>query len=86
MLFREGKLPPEFSAQNYGSMKVGEKTILHSSMSTLTLEVHGKDLFDKLKDSILFSYDILPLVANVAEVGESIVVKDWRAIPKRAKT
>ena len=77
MLFREGKLPPEFTAQNYGSIEVGEKTIIHSSISTLTLEVHGKDLFDKLKDSILFSYDILPIVANIAENGEGIVADRW---------
>ena len=77
VLFKEGKLPPDFSAQNYGSMKVGEKTIIHSSISSLTLEVHGKDLFDKLKDTILFSYDITPIIVNVAEVGESVVVNRW---------
>ena len=77
VLFREAKLPPDFSAQNYGSMKVGEKTVLHSSISNLTLEVHGKDLFEKLKDSILFSYDVLPVVANVAEVGESVFANRW---------
>lgn len=77
VLFKEGKLPPEFSAQNYGSMKVGEKATLHSSIKGLTVEIHGKELFDKLRDSILISYDIVPIAVAVPEAPEGVVVNRW---------
>ena len=76
-MFKEGKLPPEFGAQNYGSMKVGEKATLHASIKGLTVEIHGKELFDKLRDSILISYDIVPITVAVAEVTEGVVVNRW---------
>ena len=70
-------MPLEFGAQNYRSMKVAEKTMLHTAVVALTQEIHGKDLFDKLKDTILFSYDIAPTVAIITEGGESTVVYQW---------
>ena len=77
VMFKEGKLPPEFGAQNYGSMKVGEKATLHASIKGLTVEIHGKELFDKLRDSILISYDIVPITVAVTEVTEGVVVNRW---------
>lgn len=77
VMSREGKLPPEFNAQNYGSMKVGEKATLHASIKALTVDIHGKELFEKLRDSILMSYDIAPIAVAVAEVTEGVVVNRW---------
>ena len=77
MIFKEGKLPPEFGSQNYGSMKVREKAVLHTLMGGLTLEIHGKDLFEKLKDSILVSYDITPIIASATEATVGVVVNRW---------
>lgn len=77
VMFKEGKLPPEFGSQNYGSVKVGEKAVLHTSMRGLTLEIHGKDFFEKLKDSILVSYDITPIIASATEATEGVVVNRW---------
>lgn len=77
VMYKEGKLPPEFGSQNYGSMKVGERAALHAKITDLTLEIHGKDLFDKLKDSILLSYDVIPAVVNVVDNTEGIVVNRW---------
>ena len=74
---KEGKLPPEFNAQNYGSMKVGEKATLHASIKALTVDIHGKEFFEKLRDSILISYDIAPIAVTVAEVTEGVVVNRW---------
>ena len=74
---KEGKLPPEFNAQNYGSIKVGEKATLHASLKALTVDIHGKELFEKLRDSILISYDIAPIAVAVAEVTEGVVVNRW---------
>lgn len=45
VMSKEGKLPPEFNDQNYGSMKVGEKATLHASIKALTVDIHGKELF-----------------------------------------
>ena len=77
VMFKEGKLPPDFSSQNYGSMKVGEKATLHASIRSLSIEVHGKDLFDKLKDTILFSYDVFPTAVHVSEPTEGVMVNRW---------
>ena len=77
VLYKEGKLPPEFGAQNYGSMKVGEKAILLSSIRGLSVEVHGNDIFDKLKDSILISYDVLPTAVHISEPTEGVMVNRW---------
>ena len=73
VMYKEGKLPPEFGAQNYGSMKA----ILHSSIRSLSVEVHGKDIFDKLKDSILVSYDVLLTAVHVSEPTEGVMVNRW---------
>ena len=77
VMAKEGKLPPEFGSQNYGSMKVGEKATLHASMKALTLEIRGKDLFYKLRDSIPVSYDITPVIATATEATEGVVVNRW---------
>ena len=58
-------------------MKVGEKAPLHASMRSLSIEVHGKDLFNKLKDSILFSYDVFPTAVHVSEPTEGVMVNRW---------
>ena len=77
VMFKEGKLSPELSAQNYISMKVGEKATLHASIKALKVDIHGKELFEKLRDSVLISYDIATIAVAVAEVTEGVVVNRW---------
>lgn len=77
VLNASGNLPVEFTELNYGSMKIGPKNMLHGIIKSLRLETHGKKLFDDLKDSLLFSYDVQPAAVTTDVPPEGITVNRW---------
>ena len=61
VLNASGYLPVELSELNYGSMKVAQKNMVQAIIKSLKEEVQGKKILDELKDTILHSYDAVPI-------------------------
>jgi hypothetical protein len=53
------------------------KKLLHGIIKSLRLETNGKKLFDDLKDSLLFSYDVLPAAVATDVPPEGTTVNRW---------
>jgi hypothetical protein len=53
VLHVNGLLPADFGQISYGLMKAQQKAQLHGIIKALNQENNGKDLFDKLKNSII---------------------------------
>ena len=76
VLNAEGLLPPEFATMNYGGMKVAQKNMIHSTIKSLSIDVHGERLFESLREAILTSY-VTATTSAVPEVSEGVVVNRW---------
>jgi hypothetical protein len=77
VLNAEGLLPPELAALNYGAMKVAQKTMIHTTIKSLSIDVHGDNLFTSLREAILTSYVTATANTAVPEISEGVVVNRW---------